>query len=174
MIGVGRLKIHVICCSLRKLWLQTFFLYIYNIDIQHLNSTDEISSSVWSENLNRTPCGDELTECIYEVISSTTSICTALVMRQVNRAAHLFLFDVPPLVRRVIMFHGTNTPTTTVERDGCPDRIWYLGTLEIFWYSGTFLGFLQVTHLWIIEATSLFHPTIQNPDERIHVRPSVK
>lgn len=44
-------------------------------------------------------------------ISSSTSMCTARVTRQVNKAAHLLLFAEDPLVLRVMTSHGPKPST---------------------------------------------------------------
>lgn len=105
------------------------------------------------------------------VMSSSTSIWTALAERHVNRAAHLLLLAAPPLVRRVMISQGPKTSTPTKENRGCTGMTRSSGKSDIFWWSSFCLSLLHVTQLWIREDTSLLPPTNQYPEDRMH--PSV-
>ena len=81
----------------------------------------------------------------------------------------LLLLADPPLVRRVTTSHGPNMSTPTDENGGWSNIIRSSGKLDIFWWLSLFLSFLHVAHLYSIDNTSLFPPTIHYPD-----LPSVK
>lgn len=67
------------------------------------------------------------------VISSSTSIWTALVVRHVKSAAHLLLLADPPLVFLVIISQGPKTSTPMNENGGYPGRMRSAGKSDIFW-----------------------------------------
>lgn len=57
-----------------------------------------------------------------ELISSTTSMCTALVTKQVNSIPKRFEFVLPPRVLRVIIDQGPNASTPTLVKGGDRSR----------------------------------------------------
>lgn len=92
------------------------------------------------------------------VMVSRTSICTALVLKQVNMAAHRLFSAWPPFVLREVMAHGPKTSTPTCVKGGSTDSL-SAGKPDIFCSSSLPLSRLQVTHLCITEDTS-FSPQL--------------
>ena len=105
------------------------------------------------------------------VMVSITSMCTALVLRQVKMTAHRLFSAWPPLVLREVTVHGPNTSNPTCVNGGSTESL-SEGKSDIFCSSSFPLNRLHMTHLCITLETSRFPPISHSPADL--TAPSVK
>ena len=158
----GELNLHTIPLFWRNLWIwesSTFIVFNPSSLAPHtkfepLSERSKINVPLMDINLRSAFMNEE------EDISSISSICTALIDRQVNNTAHLLLLATLPQVFLVIISHGpkTSTPTQLNGGDGVTRSS---GRSPIIWYSIFPRSFLHITHACNTLDISLLAPMIQ-------------
>lgn len=148
----GKLKIHVVPCSVRQSYIGPSFTLSVLICNSFTAPTKLVPLSERMILIQPRIAINRMREFMNAevVISSSTSIWTALIARHVKRTAHPLLVADPPLVFLVIISQGPKTYTPINQNGGYPGRMRSAGKSDIFWQSKG-LRSLHITQLCIRE-----------------------